>query len=81
MAGHCTDTLRKPANMAEKQMLAFHFIFSKRYFPIYQGISEDFTLAAFLTPPEQVKKINTRNSEIVVKQLRDTPNLNQHYGL
>jgi hypothetical protein len=52
--------------MAEKQMLAFHFIFSKRYFPIYQGISEDLTLAAFLTPPEPVKKINTGDCEIIV---------------
>jgi hypothetical protein len=42
---------RKPANMAEMRMLAFHFIFSKRYFSIYQGVSEDLTFAAFPALP------------------------------
>jgi hypothetical protein len=55
--------------MAEKQMLAFHFIFLKRYFPIYQGISEDLTPAASLASPEPVKKNNTKDSEIVVRQV------------
>jgi hypothetical protein len=44
---------RKSANMAETRMLAFHFIFSKRYFPIYKGVSEDLTFAAFPFPPER----------------------------
>jgi hypothetical protein len=42
---------RKPANMAETRKFAFHFIFQKRYFSIYKGVSEDFTFAAFPDPP------------------------------
>jgi hypothetical protein len=59
----------KSAILAETWMLAFHFIFSKRYFSIYKGISEDLMLATFLTLPEQVKRINTGDSEIIVRQL------------
>jgi hypothetical protein len=42
---------QKPANTAEKRMPAFHFIFSKRYFPIYKGVSEDLTFAACPASP------------------------------
>jgi hypothetical protein len=52
--------------MAEKQMLALHFIFSKCYFSIYKGVSEDLTFAVSFAPPEQVKRINTEDGEIVV---------------
>jgi hypothetical protein len=56
----------KPANMAQKCPLAFHFLFSKRSFLVLMGVSKDLATAVFLIPPEPVKRINTGNSEIVV---------------
>jgi hypothetical protein len=63
----------KSANMAQKWMLAFHFLFPKRYFLVLMGVMEDLTPAVFLARPEQVKRINTGDSEIIVWQLGTHP--------
>jgi hypothetical protein len=39
--------------MAEKRMLAFHFLFQKRYFLVLMGVTEDLTLSDFSLPQAQ----------------------------